>query len=302
MHIHLPCSSRWYRRQLCCSSLRLLITARILLYVSTASAQEAQQSREPAVAVRLPRQQAETSAALDGTVRSDTVAGAQLPVAGATVHLQNLASQAITESTANGEGVFRVFPLPPADYALSVRAEGYAGFSLEKIALHANEVLTIEITLQSQPSGEVRSRLPRLPELGAPLPAEAATSSGSYREFRHRLDSDPTYVLNPAPESLPPVADVFATAPDRWALQQPEYRRYPAKGEYLYTRSRWFDPFNRNRFKGDEPIWPAVLGQQVFLNLTATSDTSLDVRRVPSPSNVSAANPGSSTFFGRGEQ
>ena len=302
MHIHLPCSSRWYRRQLCCSSLRLLITARILLYVSTASAQEAQQSREPAVAVRLPRQQAETSAALDGTVRSDTVAGAQLPVAGATVHLQNLASQAITESTANGEGVFRVFPLPPADYALSVRAKGFAGFSLEKIALHANEVLTIEITLLSQPSGEVRSRLPRLPELGAPLPAESATSSGSYREFRHRLDSDPTYVLNPAPESLPPVADVFATVPDRWALRQPEYRRYSAKGEYLYTRSRWFDPFNRNRFKGDEPIWPAVLGQQVFLNLTATSDTSLDVRRVPSPSNVSAANPGSSTFFGRGEQ
>src|SRR4029077_431916 len=109
--IHLPCSSRWYRRQLCCSSLRLLITARILLYISMASAQEAQQSREPAVAVRLPRQQAEISAALDGIVRSDTVAGAQLPVPGVTVHLQNLASQAITESIANGEGVFRIFPL-----------------------------------------------------------------------------------------------------------------------------------------------------------------------------------------------
>jgi hypothetical protein len=44
------------------------------------------------------------------------------------------------------------------------------------------------------------------------------------------------------------------------------------------------------------------LGQQVFLNLTTTSDTSFDGRRVPSPSNVSAENPGSSTFFGHGEQ
>ena len=109
-------------------------------------------------------------------------------------------------------------------------------------------------------------------------------------------------MLNPAPESLPPVADVFATVPDRWALQQPEYKRYSSPGEYIYTRSRWYDPFNRNRLKGDEPIWPAVLGQQVFLNLTATSDTTFNARRVPSPSGVSAANPGSSTFFGRGEQ
>src|SRR5262249_47309144 len=48
--------------------------------------------------------------------------------------------------------------------------------------------------------------------------------------------------------------------------------------------------------------WPALLGQQVFLNITATSDTTFDARRVPSPSNVSAANPGSNEFFGRGEQ
>ncbi len=40
----------------------------------------------------------------------------------------------------------------------------------------------------------------------------------------------------------------------------------------------------------------------MFLNLTATSDTTFNARRVPSPSGVSAANPGSSTFFGRGEQ
>jgi hypothetical protein len=90
--------------------------------------------------------------------------------------------------------------------------------------------------------------------------------------------------------------------PNRWALSQPEYRRYSQKGEYLYTKPHWYDPFNRNRFKGDEPIWPEVLGQQIFLNITASSETFFDGRRVPSPSGVSTAQPGSSGFFGRGEQ
>jgi hypothetical protein len=267
-----------------------------------AAAQEAQQSRQPDAQLRLPRRQAQTNAALDGVVRSGTGGGEPVPVAGAVLQLQNLTSAESKEYFANGEGVFRIFPIVPGDYSLRVRAEGYAAFSLDKITVHANEVLTLEISLLAQTSAEVRSRLPRLPELGTPLPAESVALSGSYREFRHRLDSDPNYVLNPAPESLPPVADVFATVPDRWALQQPEYKRYSSAGEYIYTRSRWYDPFNRNRLKGDEPIWPNVLGQQVFLNLTATSDTTFDARRVPSPSGVSAASPGSSTFFGHGEQ
>ena len=291
------CLSSWCRRL----SLCLLVLVFAYPGDPIGKAQEVQQSREPEIPIRLPRQRAMGNVALDGAVRSGA-AGAQVPVAGATLALQNLASNVTASYSANGEGIFRIFPLAPGEYALRVEAEGYAPFLLEKFTLHANEVLTLEISLLAQPSSELRSRLPRLPELGAPLPAEALASSGSYREFRHRLDADPNYVLNPLPESLPPAADVFATIPDRWALQQPEYRRYTTSGEYIYTKPRWYDPFNRNKLKGDEPIWPELLGQQVFLNLAATSDTSFDARRVPSPSNVSAANPGSSTFFGRGEQ
>jgi hypothetical protein len=290
--------------------LRLYRSCLVLLFLAPAfsfgtvvvAAQEAPQSSEPGAQLRLPRQRTQTSAALDGVVRSGIAGGEQIPVAGAVLQLQNLTSAESKEYFTNGEGVFRIFPIVPGDYSLAVHAEGYAAFSLDKITVHANEVLTLEISLVAQTSAEVRSRLPRLPELGTPLPAKSVASSGSYREFRHRLDSDPSYVLNPAPESLPPVADVFATVPDRWALQQPEYKRYSSTGEYIYTRSRWYDPFNRNRLKGDEPIWPAVLGQQVFFDLTATSDTTFDARRVPSPSGVSAANPGSATFFGHGEQ
>ena len=79
----------------------------------------------------------------------------------------------------------------------------------------------------------------------------------------------------------------------------PEWNRYGRRGEYPYVRaSHWWDPFNRNRLKGDEPIF----GQQTFFNFTATSDTTVDERRVPQASNISSAQPGSNDYFGRGEQ
>jgi hypothetical protein len=301
MHTMLPRSTRRLLR-LCRFSFLWIILVCCFFLAKSDSAQEPQQSRESGAQLRLPRQQAEKTSALDGVVRSVAAQGTPVPSAGAVLLLQNLTSNVITESSANAEGVFRIFPLVPGDYSLHVRGDGGSAFALERITLHPNEVLTLEISLQAPASSEVRSRLPRLPELAVPFPAETPTSSGSYREFRHRLDSDPNYVLSPKPESLPPAADVFATVPDRWALQQPEYRRYNAEGEYPYSKSQWYDPFHRNKLKGDEPIWPERLGQQVFLNLTATSNTTFEARRVPSPSNVSSANPGSSEFFGRGEQ
>jgi len=163
-------------------------------------------------------------------------------------------------------------------------------------------VLTLEISLVPSAIAEVRSRLPRQPELGPALPAETPASFGAYREFRHRLDADPSYILELAPGVLPPVADVFNVVPNRWALEQPDYRRYAPQGEYIYVKPHWYDPFNRNRFKGDEPIWPEFLGQQVFFNFTGSAETFLDGRRVPTPSGVSAAQPGSAEFFGHGEQ
>ena len=45
-----------------------------------------------------------------------------------------------------------------------------------------------------------------------------------------------------------------------------------------------------------------IIGQQIFLNFTGISDTFLDFRRLPTPSNISTARPGSSDFFGKGQQ
>lgn len=264
------------------------------------SAQETQ-TREAGPVKRIPRQQALTSAALDGVVRERVSEGVTRPVPGARLELLSASGQTFVLSSW-GEGVFRIVPLAPGEYQLRVEAQGYSALSITSLRLTANEVLTLEIYLESSGTVALRSRLPRQGALGAPLPAEAVATAGSYRELRHRLDSDPNYVAELAPDVLPPVADVFNSIPNRWALQQPDYRRYPATGEYMYTKSHWYDPFNRNRFKGDEPIWPEVFGQQVFLNVTGTAETFLEGRRVPSPSDVSSAHAGSSGFFGRGEQ
>jgi hypothetical protein len=256
----------------------------------------------PAQTLRIPRQQAQNTAALDGIVRDSGFSNITVPVPGALLSLRNLQTGQTFSGVASGEGVFRIFPVEPGHYELRVTAQDYGPFVIADLSLQPDDVVTLEIALVTMAAIEVRSRLPRQPELGPALSASGGESFGTYREFRHRLDADPAYVLNPAAETLPPIADVYNKVPDRWQLQQPEYRRYDAKGEYLYTKPRWYDPFNRNKFKGDEPIWPSKLGQQTFFNLTATSETFFDGRRVPSPSNVSTAEPGSSGFFGRGEQ
>jgi Carboxypeptidase regulatory-like domain len=270
---------------------------------STATGQaKVQKSTEAAPQQRIPRQQALTTAALDGVLRERISPNEFRPVAAAQLTLRDLQTGKIVRANASVEGVFRMLLLSPGHYELRVEAEGYAPFAIPDLALNANEVTTLEISLVGTSSAEFRSRLPRLPELGPAAAPSASLTLGSYRELRHRLDSDPNYIAELAPEYLPPVADVYNVVPNRWALNRPDYRRYPQAGEYLYTKPHWYDPFNRNRFKGDEPIWPEVLGQQIFLNITASSETFFDGRRVPSPSGVSAAQPGTSAFFGRGEQ
>src|SRR6267143_187004 len=187
----------------------------------------AKQSRESGPPLRIPRQQAQTTAAIDGVVRDSGFSNIILPVPAAALTLRNVQSGEIFSATTSGEGVFRVFPLPPGQYQVRVEAKDYASFVLPDLALQPNEVVTLEISLIPSTVAEERSRLPRLPELGPVLSAEAQPSFGTYREFRHRLDSDPNFIENISPDTLPPVADVYNTVPNRWALEQPDYQRYP---------------------------------------------------------------------------
>ena len=201
--------------------------------------------------------------------------------------------------TTNADGVFRWTDLAPGTYLLLVQSDGFESLTRDDLRLDAGDVVTVELTLSP-------SAMPLRACFS--LAAHARTRSSSscrpqprrpsapYRELRRRPDAEPGQEIV-TPEILPPSQEVFLEMPDRWNVAMPEWNRYGRSGEYPYVRaSHWWDPFNRNRLKGDVPIF----GQQTFLNITATSDTSVDERRVPSTSNISSAQPGQQRLFRQG--
>ncbi len=73
----------------------------------------------------------------------------------------------------------------------------------------------------------------------------------------------------------------FVPVPDRWRLGYPRVDRYglsyPYTVDYIGTEGHWWDPYNQNVLKGDYPI----IGQDTFMNITATSQTLFDYRQTP---------------------
>jgi carboxypeptidase family protein len=245
---------------------------------------------------RIPRQSPRGTAALQGIVRDSAARG----IGGAVLALTNRVTGMTRTISADAEGVFRWPDLTPGTYLLMAQSDGFESFTRDDLQLGAGDVVTVELTLSpSATSAAPASRLPRMPELGAPAPpAPPSLAASRYRELRRRPDTEPGQGIVAA-ENLPPSQEVFLAMPDRWNIAMPEWNRYGRSGEYPYVRaSHWWDPFNRNRLKGDEPLF----GQKTFLNITATSDTSVDERRVPQTSDLSSAQPGSNDFFGRGEE
>ena len=89
--------------------------------------------------------------------------------------------------------------------------------------------------------------------------------------------------------------------PNRWQLSIPRWQRYrdpSTETPYTYDTPKLWDPYRQSKLKGDVPI----VGQDIFLNLTAKNFSMFEVRKLPVGSGVSSATPNSSDFFGRGEQ
>ncbi|MFO0966252.1 MAG: hypothetical protein U0793_11805 [Gemmataceae bacterium] len=96
----------------------------------------------------------------------------------------------------------------------------------------------------------------------------------------------------------------YVPVEDRWRIGFPAYDRYgrghPPVDDYLYQPGRPLDPFNQNVLKGDYPI----LGQSIFLEITATSRTIVEPRQVPIATTPfeSTARPLTENFFGNPNQ
>jgi hypothetical protein len=204
-----------------------------------------------------------------------------------------------TEAPADADGIFRA-ALPAGTYSLSVEASGFEAFRKDDVVLNSGEVLTVEVMLQPSAASAVGHP----PAVGAqPSDRHIASNNSAlesaeapYRELSRRADENLSEIN--ASTIAPSNDQLFLARPDRWKTSMPSWDRYQRKGDYPYVLGHWWDPFNRNKFKGDYPIF----GQQTFFNFTGTSVTAFDWRRLPVPSGVGSASPGEAEFFGRGGQ
>jgi hypothetical protein len=270
--------------------------ARIYAIHSSPRGRRSSAARKSAPQQRLPGQASPKFAAVQGLVR-----GANgRPVLGATVILRNVLTGQSLQKISNAQGVFRFIDVSPGTYDLNVVAAGFKDFTNPGLQLKAGDSPVCEVTLIALPSSSIAVRkFPQLPagttnpsEGSQPAPVSNAPPTALEKKTLGQTGQPPPQ------QPVPPVAEVFQPEPDRWSVAMPDWDRYGIGGEHPYVRGSKWDPFDKNKWKGDVPI----IGQQTFLNFTGTSDSFFDGRRLPTPTDVSSARPGSPGFFGRGDQ
>ncbi len=244
-------------------------------------------------AQRIPRQTFSNAAAITGIVSTPEGLG----LGDVAVVVTNLDTGRNLSTNTNGDGSFRFLNLVPGRYQLQAKRDGFLPFTQSEIKLGAGDVLPLMFAMPPAQSGSDGVReIPRLPDLG-PKPAAPPQPPASYSTYRNLpAPAPPADAVETKPFSPTPTDDqVFEAVPNRWSYQFPDdYHRYP-NFEVPYVKGHWYDPFNRNKLKGDEPI----IGNQTFLDITATTDTFADGRRLPVPSGLGSASPGETQFFNR---
>lgn len=277
-------------RALWCSFLSPLLFGVFLIPLSLSTllfARNAQEQTNRRIPERLPS----ITGTLEGVIRDQqgrAISGVQLD-------LRRVDGDQHYSASSNAEGIFRLRDVQLGIYELKVEREGFETKLIPILQLKG-PVTLFEVDLHE--SGEVvpqpscPSGVPIIP-CGPPAPASAAHPyPGLLNPAAEALQTRAT------PEQIPPDSANFSAEPDRWDLVMPEWRRYETQPDAPYVKGHWYDPFNRNRIKGDSPIF----GERWFFNFTGTSRTGFDGRRLPVPSGLDSVNPGSSDFFGRGEQ
>ena len=142
--------------------------------------------------------------------------------------------------------------------------------------------------------------LPQLPEYGQEaLPRSLALPRKGVREVvprRTKLEYE-TYPQSEQGEGLLPSSQ---PEPNRWFIGFGRWKRYadPSTETTYQSDLRMWHPYLQSTLKGDAPI----IGQDIFLNITAEDFFQFEARKLPTPSGVSTARPNSSEFFGLSDQ
>ncbi|MGO8984530.1 MAG: carboxypeptidase-like regulatory domain-containing protein [Terriglobales bacterium] len=242
---------------------------------------------------RIPGHSPVNTASLQGTVKNTQT---NLAIPGVKISLLR-AGVVLREKLTDAEGIFRLVNVVPGTYELKAEKQGFQAINLPNLQIQGPE--TQDLALEPVRSEIIPAKGPSgVPGPAPSSPPPTAPPTAPYPGLRTSPTVSSPGPLGLAPEQVPPDSANFVKEPDRWDVPMPAWDRYGKGGEFPYTKSHWYDPFDRNRIKGDKPIF----GQRWFFDFTGTSLTGLDVRRLPVPSGVSAEQPGSYDFFGRGEQ
>ncbi len=265
------------------------LPASLCLFASAVSAQ-APVSTQGSPERRIPERSAISTAALQGKVRDQW--GRAVPAVAIELRGKLQTYTAVT----NAEGIFRLRDIRLGEYELQLAHEGFESRVMKDLKVERAGLIVLEIDLQSltnsSPESESLSGVPGSPRT---LP-QPIVSTSPYPGIRNPVTG--TIAAEAANEAVPAASDTFASAFDRWEIAIPEWKRYETQPDAPYVKGHWYDPFNRNKLKGDYPVF----GQRWFFNFTGRSETHFGARRLPLPSGLDSANPGSSAFFGRGEQ
>lgn len=213
-----------------------------------------------------------------GRIKGIVIDAAKTPVAGARVMAINQVTTRRVVTRAAGDGRFN-FKLHAGAYRILVDAAGSRRFDRENVIVEPGKESRVEVELKAAEKTEAAE------QVIDPTANERPTGAAGATSLKHDPSTDPR----------------VREARDRWRVTFPEYDRYGDAGgrgrDVPFKRGRWYDPYNQNRLKGDYPI----IGNRVFLILSASDTLSAEQRRTPLPSNVNSARPGSAEFFGKPE-
>ena len=239
---------------------------------------------------RIPERSPVSTATLQGLLRDPR--GRAIP--GVQLDLRSTTNGQHYSVATDVEGIFRLRDVRVGIYEVQLTREGFQTHTIPGLEVRT-PVTVLELTLRESdetvPAARCSSGVPGT--LCTPAPASPGTP---YPGVRSPPSLEPS--SEAPPEQVSPESANFSPNPDRWDIAMPEWRRYEKQLDAPYVKGHWYDPFNRNRLKGDYPIF----GQRWFFNFTGTSETGFDGRRLPVPSGLNSEDPGSSKFIGRGEQ
>jgi hypothetical protein len=210
-------------------------------------------------------------------------------VSGVTIVFTNQVTSESRRARTSTDGTFSI-QLPAGAYRITVERPYLGKFDKDKnygtFALARGDALE-NLVIQ----GGQQEPLDVVVEEGKPEPAPATTS-----------DRPIGYAGDKTVPSEPQTSAERREARDRWRIGFPEYDRYGDRGapgrDIPFTKGRWWNPYNQSVLKGDYPI----KGNKLFMILSAASTTALELRRVPTSSDISSDQPSSAEFFGQPEQ